>query len=62
MATIVEIPKIKEGENDLKSELQKFALPNRDPKKATEELYGIWEGRDISLEKIRTKNRRNKWL
>jgi hypothetical protein len=37
-------------------------LPDRDPDKATEELYGLWEGRDISIQKIREKNNRNKWL
>jgi hypothetical protein len=30
-------------------ELKKFVLPNRNPDKATEELYGLWEGRDISI-------------
>ena len=62
MATIIKIPKIKETKNGLEKKLKKFALPNRDPAKATEELYGLWEGRDISIEKIREKNNRNKWL
>lgn len=62
MATIIKIPKIKEKKTGLEKELKKFALPGRDPAKATEELYGLWEGRDISIEKIRKKNNRNKWL
>jgi hypothetical protein len=62
MATIVKIPKIKNTKNKIQKELEKFALPDRDPDKATEELYGLWEGRDISIQKIREKNNRNKWL
>jgi hypothetical protein len=60
MATIIKGP-IKNIKKDLKKELEKFALPDRDPDKATEELYGRWEGRDISIEKIRKKNNRTKW-
>lgn len=62
MATIIKIPKIKKSKNKSKKELEKFAIPGRDPDKATEGLYGIWEGRDISIEKIRKKNNQNKWL
>ncbi|HEU5366085.1 MAG TPA: hypothetical protein VFU62_11160 [Hanamia sp.] len=60
MATIIKGP-VKNIKKDLKKELEKFALPDRDPDKATEELYGRWEGRDISIEKIRKKNNRTKW-
>lgn len=62
MATIIKILKIKESRNELQKELKKFAMPNRDPDKATEKLYGIWEGRTISILKIRKKNNKNKWL
>lgn len=60
MATIIKAP-IKNIKKEVKKELEKFALPNRDPDKATEELYGRWEGRDISIEKIRANNNRKKW-
>lgn len=61
MATIIKIPDIKKIKNKSKKELEKFAIPGRDPDKATEELYGIWEGRDFSIEKIRKKNNQSKW-
>jgi hypothetical protein len=61
MATIIKIPKIKNTKKDIQKELEKFALPDRNPDKATTELYGLWEGRDISIQKIREKNNRNKW-
>lgn len=61
MATIIKTP-LKKTKKQIKKELKKFALPNRDPDKATVELFGLWEGRDISIEKIREKNNRNKWL
>ena len=59
MATIIKGP-IKNTKKELKKELEKFALTNRDPDKATEELYGRWEGRNISIEQIRKKNNRSK--
>jgi hypothetical protein len=62
MATIIKIPKIKKPGRALEKELKKFISPGRDPNKATEELYGMWEGRNISIEKIRKKRNQNKWL
>jgi hypothetical protein len=61
MATIIKTP-LKKTREQTKKELKKFALPNRNPKKATEKLFGLWEGRNISIEKIRKKNNTNKWL
>ncbi|MGH2647961.1 MAG: hypothetical protein ACRDE8_10355 [Ginsengibacter sp.] len=61
MATIIKAPIIK-TKDQLDKELRKFALANRNPEKATEDLFGMWEGRDISIKKIREKNNRNKWL
>ncbi len=61
MAIIVKTP-VKNTKEQLLKELKKFVVPNRNPKKATEELFGIWEGRDIPIKKIREKNNRNKWL
>ena len=34
-------------------EAQKYVRPGRDPLKALYEMAGLWEGRDISIEKIR---------
>jgi len=61
MATIIKTPLIRTKEQ-IRKELKKFALPNRDPNNATEKLFGLWEGRNITIEKIREKNNRNKWL
>jgi hypothetical protein len=61
MATIVKTP-LKKTKPELERELKNFALAGRDPDKATEELFGMWKGRNISTEKIREKNNRNKWL
>lgn len=55
-------PPVKKPKDQLVKKLKKLALPGRDPKKATEELFGIWKGRDITITKIREKNNRNKWL
>lgn len=55
MATIIKTP-IKKTQDQIEKELKKFALPNRNPDMATEKLFGIWEGRNISIEKIRKKN------
>jgi len=59
MATIVKTPTKKRDQ--VKKELRKFASPGRNPDQATEELFGMWDGRDISIKKIREKNNRNKW-
>jgi hypothetical protein len=61
MATIVKTP-IKRKRKQVEKELKKFAKANRNPDKATEKLFGMWEGKDISIEKIREKNYKNKWL
>ncbi len=61
MAIIIKTPVKNIKKEQLIKELKKFAVPNRNPKKATEDLFGIWEGRDISIKKIREKNNRNKW-
>ena len=61
MATIIKTSVIKR-KGRLDKKLKKFSLLNRSPKKATEDLFGMWENRDISIEQIREKNNRNKWL
>ena len=62
MAAITNIPKVKKSKSELEKELKEFSIRNRNPEKATEELYGLWENRKISIEKIRKKNNKNKWL
>ena len=54
MTTIIRTP-IKKTKDQIEKELKQFALPNRNPDKATEGLFGIWKGRNISIEKIRKK-------
>ena len=53
MAKIIKIPKIKKPKKEVEKELKRFISPNSDPDKATEELYGVWKGRDITIKKIR---------
>jgi len=60
MAIIIKMPKIKKNKKELERALKQFVTPDRDPNKATEELYGIWAGRDISIEKIREKSTSDK--
>ena len=59
--TIIKAPVKKKTKGQLYKEVKSFAAEGRDPKKAVDELYGIWEGRDISIEKIREKSTRKKW-
>ncbi|MDQ6845470.1 MAG: hypothetical protein M3Z92_14170 [Bacteroidota bacterium] len=59
MAIIIKTP-IKRAIAAL-NEIKKHASPGRKAKQATEDLFGIWEGRNISIKKIRTKNTVNKW-
>ena len=55
MASIKKLSDIKKPTIKTKKGLQRFALPGRDPDKATEELFGIWKDRDISIVKVRRK-------
>lgn len=61
MATIIELPKQSKPKTKLKKELREFAAANRNPEKALDEMSGIWEGRNISIEKIREQRNRKKW-
>ncbi len=36
--------------------LKKYAKPGRNPDKALTEMYGLWEGRDITIESIRARH------
>ena len=61
MATIVKAAAKKKTKVQLRKKLKSFSVQDKDPQKAIDELYGIWEGRDISIEQIREKNTRKKW-
>lgn len=57
MAIIVKTP-VKKTKDQLDKELKKFIKPNRNPEKATEELFGLWEEKKTTLKEIREKNNR----
>ncbi len=42
-------------------EIKKYDTPGRNPEKAIDGMYGLWEGQDISIDKIRAAKRRKKW-
>ena len=47
MATIVKAADRKKTKVQLRKKLKSFSVQDKDPQKAIDELYGIWEGRDI---------------
>ena len=62
MATTVKPGSKKKSKSALHKEIKKrFDTSDRNPAKALNEMYGIWEGLDISIDQIRTKKRRKKW-
>lgn len=62
MATIIKLPQQKKSKSALHKEIaQKHDTPGRNPEKAIDGMYGLWEGQDISIEIIRAENRRKKW-
>ncbi|MBN8852398.1 MAG: hypothetical protein BGO55_01465 [Sphingobacteriales bacterium 50-39] len=61
MATIIKLPQQKKGKTALQREIKKYDNPGRNPEKAIDGMYGLWEGQDISIEKIRAAKRRKKW-
>jgi hypothetical protein len=61
MATIIKLPQQKKGKTALQREIRKYDKPGRNPEKAINGMYGLWEGQDISIEKIRAAKRRKKW-
>lgn len=62
MATTIKAATKKKSKTALHKEIKdRFDTPGRNPEKALNEMYGIWEGRDISIEQIREKKRRKKW-
>ena len=61
MATIIKLPQQRIGKMPLQREIKKYDKPGRNPEKAIDGMYGLWEGQDISIEKIRGAKRRKKW-
>jgi len=61
MATIIKLPPQKRTKAALHKELKKYDRPGRTPEKAIDGMYGLLEGQDISIEKIRATKRRKKW-
>ena len=61
MARIIKLPELKKSKSSLHKEIiKKYATPGRNPEEAIDGMYGLWEGQDISLEKIRAAKRRKK--
>ena len=62
MATIIKITQQKKNSSALlKQIIKKHDTPGRNPEKAIDGMFGLWEGKDISIEKIRAAKRRKKW-
>lgn len=59
MATIINLPQQIKSKLTLPNEfLKKYDTPGRNPEKALDDRYGLWENQDISIEKIREAKRR----
>jgi hypothetical protein len=62
MATIIKLPRQKKSKSALHKEItKKYDTAGRNPEKAIDGMYGLWESQDISIEKIRAEKRRKKW-
>ena len=62
MATIIKLPQQKKSKSALHKEItKKYDIPGRNPEKAIDGMYGLWESRGIPIEKIRAEKRRKKW-
>ena len=61
MATIIKLPRQKKSKSALNKEIKKYDNPGRNPEKAIDGMYGLWEGWDTAIEKIRDAKRRKKW-
>ena len=61
MATIIKLPRQKKSKSTLHKEIKNHDTPGRNPEKAIDGMYGLWEGQDISIQKIREAKRRKKW-
>jgi hypothetical protein len=62
MATVIKITQGQSGKKPLHTEsLKKYDTPGRNPDKAVDAMYGLWEGKNITIESIRVNKRRKKW-
>jgi hypothetical protein len=62
MARIIKVPDQKKSKSALDKEItKKYDTPWRNPEEAIDGMYGLWEGQDTSLEKIRAAKWRKKW-
>ncbi len=62
MATIINISSKHSDKNPLHKEiLKKYAKAGRNPEKAIDAMYGLWEGKNITIDGIRETKRRKKW-
>jgi hypothetical protein len=61
MATIIKLPRQDKHKSAVQKEIKKYDNPGRNPEKAIDGMYGLWQGENISIEKIRAVKRRKKW-
>jgi len=61
MATIINLPRQKKGKSAMLKKIKRYDTPGRNPEKAVDGLYGLWEERDIFIAKIRGSKHRKKW-
>jgi hypothetical protein len=55
---MIKLPQLKKSKSAIHKEItKKYDAPGRNPEKAIDGLYGLWEGQDISIEKIRAAKR-----
>jgi hypothetical protein len=63
MARIIKLPAQNKSKSALQKEIiKKHDAPGRNPEKAIDGMYGLWEGQHISLEKIRATKRRSSFI
>lgn len=58
MATIIKVSAQQTNKNPLHKEIiKKYSKPGRNPEKAIDTMYGLWEGKNITIESIRASKR-----
>lgn len=58
MATIINLPPQIKSKLALHKEItKKYDMPGRNPEKALDGMYGLWENQNISIENIREAKR-----
>ena len=62
MASAINMTKENSAQNKVIEEIKKrFDTPDREPGKALDGMFGLWQNESVSLEDIRQKKRRKKW-